>query len=318
MGATGAWGLRGLGYIGIGAPDPAEWLHFGTEICGLMPARILPDARHNEVAVPTLEAEGSAPDGSVYLKMDERQWRIAVHPANEPGLQYLGFELPNPAAVEGLARELDAMGLEVVRGAPELCDARSVDSLAILHDPAGHRIELYCGPIVDREFVSPHAAHFLTGGLGMGHAVLYVPDADAALDFYRRAFGFERRDYMRFGPDMGIHFLGCTPRHHTLALLRVGNLSGLQHLMLEMTSLDDVGRAQDRAMAHEIPITSKLGRHINDKTVSFYMQAPTGFDVEIGWDGVLVGDDWIEHEFAGTGDEWGHHGLDAEAMKPRK
>lgn len=84
-----------------------------------------------------------------------------------------------------------------------------------------------------------------------------------------------------------------------------------------LTTLDAVGRAQDRALAHEIPITSNLGRHINDRAVSFYMQGPSGFDVEIGWDAVLVGDDWIEHEFAGTGDEWGHHGLDAEAMKPR-
>jgi 3,4-dihydroxy-9,10-secoandrosta-1,3,5(10)-triene-9,17-dione 4,5-dioxygenase len=51
--------------------------------------------------------------------------------------------------------------------------------------------------------------------------------------------------------------------------------------------------------------------------VSFYMQGPAGFDVEIGWDGVLVGEDWVENEFAGTGDEWGHHGLDADALKPR-
>ena len=317
MAKTGPWGLRGLGYIGVGAPDPEEWLRFGTEVCGLMPARILPDARHNEVAVPTPDAAGVAPDGSVYLKMDERQWRIAVHPSHDPALHYLGFELPGPEAVEGLARELDGMGIEVVRGARELCDARGVQSLALLQDPAGHRIELYCGPVVDREFVSPQGASFLTGGLGMGHAVLYVPEVDAALDFYRRAFGFERRDYMRFGPDMGIHFLGCTPRHHSIALLRVGNLSGLQHLMLEMTRLDDVGRALDRAQAAGVPITSDLGRHINDGTVSFYMQGPAGFDVEIGWDGVLVDEDWIEHEFAGTGDVWGHHGLDAEAMKPR-
>jgi hypothetical protein len=46
------------------------------------------------------------------------------------------------------------------------------------------------------------------------------------------------------------------------------------------------------------------------------MQGPSGFDLEIGWDGVLVGDDWVENEFGGGGDEWGHHGLDAESLKP--
>ena len=37
----------------------------------------------------------------------------------------------------------------------------------------------------------------------------------------------------------------------------------------------------------------------------------------IGWDGVLIGDDWVENEFAGGGDLWGHHGLDAQALLPK-
>ena len=129
--------------------------------------------------------------------------------------------------------------------------------------------------------------------------------------------GFARTDWMAFGPDgMGIHFLRCTRRHHTIALLKVGPPSGLQHLMLEMTSLDGVGRALDRALAAGVPISSSLGRHRNDGTVSFYMRGPSGFDVEIGWDGLLVGPDWVEHEFAGGGDVWGHRGLDASALLP--
>jgi hypothetical protein len=48
------------------------------------------------------------------------------------------------------------------------------------------------------------------------------------------------------------------------------------------------------------------------------MQGPSRFDIEIGWDGLMVGDDWVEHEFAGGGDTWGHHGLDAESLKPRE
>ena len=87
--------------------------------------------------------------------------------------------------------------------------------------------------------------------------------------------------------------------------------------MFETTSLDDVGRALDRAIARGVPITSSLGRHRNDETVSFYMQSPAGCDVEIGWGGVLIGDGWVEHEFGGGGDVWGHHGLDADALAPR-
>ena len=31
--------------------------------------------------------------GTAYLKMDRRQWRLAVHPSEQPGLDYLGFEV---------------------------------------------------------------------------------------------------------------------------------------------------------------------------------------------------------------------------------
>ncbi len=305
---------RGIGYVGLDAPDPAAWRTFATEVCGLVPARIPPGPRTRGVPEPAPEDHGMAPDGSVFLKMDARQWRIAVHPADEPGLRYVGLELPEPGHVSRALDGLTAQDIEIRPGSADERLARGVDCLAVLHDPAGHRLELFSTPLEDGEPGSPHDAAFRTGDLGMGHVVLFVPDLDRALDFYLRVLGFRRSDYMSFGPDSSIHFLRCTPRHHSIALLKVGPSSGLQHLMLEMQSLDQVGLALDRALAAAIPIRSGLGRHRNDGTVSFYMQGPSGFDVEIGWDGLLVGDDWIDHEFTGEGDLWGHHGLTAESL----
>jgi 3,4-dihydroxy-9,10-secoandrosta-1,3,5(10)-triene-9,17-dione 4,5-dioxygenase len=254
--------------------------------------------------------------------MDERQWRIAVHPSGPPdgpeapGLRYLGLELPSPDAVAKAADALSQRDVELRPGTPEESQARDVDALVVLHDPAGHRLELFSGPLQDGGFQSPHAAEFKIGGLGMGHAVLFVADLDAALNFYVETLGFQRSDYALFGPDSSIHFLRCTERHHSIALLKVGPPCGLQHLMLEMRNVDQVGQALDRAMAQQIPIQSGLGRHRNDLTFSFYMQGPSGFDVEIGCESLLVGDDWVEHEFAGNGDLWGHQGLTAESLKP--
>ncbi len=309
-------GLAGLGYVGVNAPDLDAWRAFATQVCGLVPSAIVPGPRPAGVALPSPEAEGVAADGSLYLKMDQRQWRLAVHPSQEAGLAYLGFELPD---LDTLARAVDTVakrGASVREATEEERVARSVAGLAVLEDPAGHRIELCVAPIADDVFRSPTGIEFLTGPLGMGHAVLFVPDLPAALAFYREVLGFRRTDYMTFGPDdKGIHFLRCTPRHHSLALLHVGALSGLQHLMLEATTLDAVGQVLDRALAAEVKISSSLGRHRNDRTVSFYMNGPSGFDVEIGWDGLLVGEDWVEHEFAGTGDLWGHRGLTAESLE---
>lgn len=311
--------LGGLGYVGIHAPDPLGWRRFGTEVCGLEAAFMPPGPRAGGVPVPghdSDERQGVAADGSVFLKMDQRQWRLAVHPADAPGLAYLGFEVPLERDLGNAMESIAKLGVAIRAGTEAELEMRGVGGLAVFEDPAGHRLELFCRPIVDQPVRSTREIEFLTGALGMGHAVLYVPEIEASLDFYRDVLGFKRTDYMQFGPDgMGIHFLRCTRRHHSLALLQVGAPSGLQHLMFESTTLDGVGKALDRARNAGIPITSELGRHRNDKTVSFYMKGPSGFDVEIGWDGLLVDDDWVEHEFAGGGDDWGHRGLDADSLK---
>lgn len=317
-------GYAGLGYVGVGAPDPKAWRSFATEICGLMPSPLLPVAApargaDSPVRVLTPEVQGAAPDGTVYLKLDDLQWRLAVHPRPDSGLLYVGFELRTERAFHHLVESIQSIGVDIREGTDEEHAARAVGQLAILKDPAGHRIELFANPVRDRDFVSPQGVDFLTGSLGMGHVVLYVPEIESALQFYRDVLGFERSDFMRFGPNgMGIHFLRCTARHHSIALLQIGDLTGLQHLMFETKGLDDVGKALDRAMSAKIPITSGLGRHRNDGTVSFYMQGPSGFDVEIGFDAVLIDEHWVENEFAGGGDDWGHHGLDAESLAPHE
>ena len=313
-------GLAGLGYVGIEAPDPIGWRRFATEVCGLEPALIPPGPRQAGMPVPIQEGPeeaGVAADGSVFLKMDRRQWRLAVHPAQTPGLAYLGFELPLASDLEAAMESISKRGVSIRAGTAEELVARSVGNLAVFEDPAGHRLELFCCPVIDQPMNSTRDIEFLTGPLGMGHVVLYVAEIESTLEFYRDVLGFQRSDYMQFGPNgMGIHFLRCPRRHHSLALLQVGPPSGVQHLMFESTSLDGVGKALDRARAAGVTISSDLGRHRNDKTVSFYMKGPSGFDIEIGWDGLLVDDDWVEHEFAGGGDDWGHHGLDAESLKP--
>lgn len=312
-----AFSLGGLGYVGVFAKDPTSWHEFGTGVCGLAPALIPPGPRANGIPTPAPEAEGRDAEGNLFLKMDDRQWRLAIHPSEADGLAYLGFEIPSEIEFALALESISSKGVAIREGTAEERQLRSVASLAVLEDPAGHRLELFSTPIIDQPFRSESEIDFLTGDLGMGHVVLYVPRIEPALDFYRDILGFKRTDFMNFGPGgMGIHFLRCTRRHHSVALLQIGDVSGLQHLMLEATSLDGVGRAIDRAKKAGVEIASTLGRHRNDKTVSFYMKGPSGFEVEIGWDGLLVDEDWVEHEFAGGGDDWGHDGLDAESLEP--
>ena len=53
--------------------------------------------------------------------------------------------------------------------------------------------------------------------------------------------------------------------------------SGCVHVMVEVDSMTEVGRAHDRLRAHEGRLSATLGQHLNDRMTSFYMKTPSGF-----------------------------------------
>ena len=145
--------------------------------------------------------------------------------------------------------------------------------------------------------------------------MLPVGDDVEALRFYTDVLGFRLRDSMRMpgefvgkepGSTAWLRFLGCNPRHHSLAFLPMPNPSKCVHIMLEVEELDDVGRALERVRKHKVPLSATLGRHMNDQMVSFYVKSPGGFDVEYGTEGLQVDDDkWVARESTAVS-YWGH------------
>jgi 3,4-dihydroxy-9,10-secoandrosta-1,3,5(10)-triene-9,17-dione 4,5-dioxygenase len=108
------------------------------------------------------------------------------------------------------------------------------------------------------------------------------------------------------GPPLWMRFLGCNPRHHSLALAPFPAEAGIVHLMIEVAALDDVGRAMDRCAKRGARVSATLGRHANDEMVSFYVWTPGGFDIEYGTGGRLVDDaTWICRETTAVS-LWGH------------
>nr|WP_230941946.1 VOC family protein [Burkholderia stagnalis] len=100
---------------------------------------------------------------------------------------------------------------------------------------------------------------FVTGSMGLGHAVLPAPQFDATDAFVRGVLGFELSDIYRvkFTPDPAepekrIHFMHCrNARHHSIALFETAAPSDV---MAEVDSMDEVGRALDRAAAHDVKL----------------------------------------------------------------
>ena len=55
-----------------------------------------------------------------------------------------------------------------------------------------------------------------------------------------------------------------------------------------------------------VPVARGIGRHTNDHMVSFYMQSPSGFEVEYGWGARVVDDSTWQVQQHTRGSIWGH------------
>ena len=290
--------IRSLGYLRVEATDVPAWGEFGTKVLGM-----------------TL---GRGPDPSaVYLRMDDLPARIVVTPGDRDRLAASGWEVADPLALARLRGVLEGAGVAFKQAGDEELAARRVDQMISIDDPFGNRLEFFCGAALDtRPALSAYGTRFVTGDQGMGHAVLPARDDAAALRFYTEVLGFRLRDSMRLVPEhlglppadkpLWMRFLGCGPRHHSVALAPIPAPTGLIHLMVECETIDDVGRAIDRCARHKAPMISTLGRHANDEMISFYVRTPSGFDIEYGFGGLTVDDrTWVARQTTAHS-VWGH------------
>jgi 3,4-dihydroxy-9,10-secoandrosta-1,3,5(10)-triene-9,17-dione 4,5-dioxygenase len=261
--------------------------------------------------------EGRGPDAdALYLRMDDFPARLVILPGERDRLLASGWEVAGVDALAGVGRALADAGVAVKAGTPAELAERRVAGLLRFDDPAGNALEVFCGAALEHRPVgSPYGTRFVTDVLGLGHAVLPVPEEEPALAFYTEVLGFRLRDSIRMapelfgrppGPPLWMRFLGCNPRHHSLALAPFPAPPGIVHLMIEVASLDDVGRAMDRCARRGAPVSATLGRHANDEMVSFYVATPGGFDIEYGTGGRLVDDaTWVTRETTAVS-LWGH------------
>ncbi|KZX56548.1 hypothetical protein A3709_05470 [Halioglobus sp. HI00S01] len=286
------------GYLRIGATDVDAWMGFGTGVLGLM------------------EAQRDDASGARYLRLDDHPFRLMIEPAEADGLIATGLEFPDEDAFRACCSALTAAGHDVAPGSEAEAKRRAVTAFAITQDPSGNALELYWGRELDyTPLVSPQGiANFVTtyqqtGDLGFGHLVLPALEFDATTDFYTEIIGMGITDIL-YPPGMDgakIHFMHANnPRQHSLALFNGPHPLGVVHIMVEVETMDEVGRAMDRAKAAGSHFLATLGRHINDNMCSVYLLAPGGIAVEFGCEGMLIDPETHVATVSTEGDLWGH------------
>jgi len=280
--------VRALVYLGVESPRAREWLTFGPSVLGM---------EADEVTA-----------GTVKLRMDDSDCRMMVYEGEQNRVRYLGWDVGNPEALDDFVVAAESRGLPYVVGSPDQCAARGAVGLVRMTDPVGFEHELVYGLHVTPKSFHPGRpmSGFVTGTQGLGHVVLVVPNVTVAEAFYMDMLGHRKSDEAYTPTGLNLKFYHYDPRHHSVALAAIPGMRGLHHVMIQVRELDDVGIAYDICRQQGLPISMTLGRHTNDRMVSFYVRSPAGFDVEYGWGAIEIDDQTWSVATLGRSSLWGH------------
>ncbi|MGC5258911.1 VOC family protein [Gordonia sp. DT218] len=286
--------IKALGYLAVSTTDLERWRTLAFDVLDL----------------------GQGADSSndvLYMRMDERAYRLIVERGESDCLTAIGWEVRDELALDRVRHTLHSHSIPSRDLSDDEAHARHIDGGIALVDPTGQSLEIFHGAGLDHSAVSTKfRTEFVTGSLGLGHIVIPSTDHVATITFYRDVLGFHTRGAFPFPsapgmPPLRIQFMGINPRHHSLAIMPAPQMGpGIVHIMVEVSTMDAVGQALERCGEYGFAISSTLGRHTNDKMLSFYLRAPGGWDIEYGYDGLSVTEDHYLPELISADSYWGH------------
>jgi 2,3-dihydroxyethylbenzene 1,2-dioxygenase len=287
-----------LGYLGLHISDVKAWKSYATECVGFEWLD---------------EGEGDR----FYLRMDNWHHRFVLHAGAQDDLAYIGWRVPDAESLEQMERQLREADIRYRVGSSEEAAERHVLGLLKLHDPSGIPTEIFYAPRVDMHspFYPGRRMHgkFLTGEQGLGHLLVQAKDPIASYRFYR-VLGLNGAVEYHLQTPMGVAkpiFMRCNDRQHSIAF-GIPSDKFLNHMMLEYTDLNDLGASHDVIRKRSIPVALQLGKHANDKALTFYSASPSGWLMELGWNAAKAGSQQEYHhlDVFGHGPEASGMGLD--------
>jgi 2,3-dihydroxy-p-cumate/2,3-dihydroxybenzoate 3,4-dioxygenase len=200
---------------------------------------------------------------------------VALYEGAAPGLRRVAFEVESPEQIAIARTHLEGLGIETtVVPAEELRFFSQRDALRFNEPHTGLKIELFAGSdetvTMDDDGVATHISQ-------IGHAVVYVTDAPALIEFFVEQLNFRVSDFIG-----GAAFLRCFPNpyHHSFAIVP-GPENRLNHVDFLVDDLDDVGRAFYRLKRQDVPIVFGPGRHPPSGSVFLYFTDPDGLTFEL-------------------------------------
>lgn len=287
-----------LGYVLAESKLLTEWQRFAFEGLGM----------HVEM-----------PGGDeLVIRLDDHARRLIVRRGDAEDVVATGWEFDDQPTLDTTLERLKTIGQnpEFIRGEPAAL--RGVTEFWSVAGPKGTSIELFKAPVKTDQPLQMRTSGFLTGKAGMGHMAITTREPQAMQRFWEYVFDArvsDRIDDHLNGVDMDFTFLRMNERHHTVAIASTRGpkmnplRTSIHHLNVQAAQFDDVVQAYRRCRDMGYPIASGIGQHPNDKELSFYVETPSGFEMEVGWNPLVVSEEaeksWQPGKYRGIS-LWGH------------
>ncbi|MEX3939933.1 VOC family protein [Paraburkholderia sp. EG287B] len=284
-----------MGYLLAESTRLAEWRKFVGEGLGL----------HVDVLEPKVLA----------CRIDSHQRRLIIREGVAEDVIAIGWQLDDEDALQLACKRLAVYGIKVQEGSPQEAVLRGVHRFWYFAGPKKLRTELFTQALRSDLPLQMKASGFVTGAAGMGHVAITTRQPEAMQAFWKKVFDARLSDEIEDridGMSLDFAFLRLNERHHSLATastrgLRLNPLrTQIHHMNLQCASLDDVTQGYLRCRAMGYPIANAIGQHPNDRELSFYVQTPSGFEIELGWNPIVVDErTWQSTTYQGIS-LWGH------------
>lgn len=231
--------------------------------------------------------------GRVYLKgwTEVDRFSVVLRPADEPGLDFMGFKVASAEVMEQLRGELIEFGCNVETipaGELNNCGER-----VRFDSPTGHMFEIFAEKeqtgkwgLSDR---NPEA--WPEGLKGMAatrfdHCLLYGDDLDGSLALFRDVLGFDLTEQVMDGDTRIAQFMACSMKAHDIAWVRHPEKGKFHHASFFLDTWEDVLRAADLIAMHDMSLDIGPTRHglTHGKTIYFFDPSGNRSEVFCGGD----------------------------------
>lgn len=231
--------------------------------------------------------------GRVYFKgwTEVDKFSVVLRPAEEPGMDFMGFKVVSEEAMLSLRQELVDFGCQVEdipAGELNGCGSR-----VRFDSPTGHWFELYAEKEQTGKWgVSQNNPEAWPEDLkGMkatrfDHCLLYGDDLDGSLKLFTEVLGFFLTEDVMDGDVRAAQFVSCSMKAHDLAWVRHPEKNKFHHASFFLDTWEDVLRAADLISMHDISLDIGPTRHglTHGKTIYFFDPSGNRNEVFCGGD----------------------------------